>query len=525
MKVLVLDGVSEKAIAILRENGIQADVSATLPLDELIAKIPDYEGMIVRSQTKVTKEVIEAGAKLKIIGRAGVGVDNVDTEAATQRGIIVMNAPDGNTISTAEHTIAMLMSLARYIPQAHASLKAGQWDRKNFTGVEVNNKVLGVIGMGRIGTEVAKRMQAMGMSILAYDPFLTEDRAEKLGVKLATVEEIVVNSDFITVHTPLNADTKNLLNAEAFAKMKKGVRLVNCARGGIIDENALADAIEAGKVAGAALDVYPEEPPTNRRAIDLPQVVATPHLGASTHEAQVNVAIDVAIEMSKALKGDAFKNAVNIPAVRPEVLVVVKPYLALAEKLGNLITQLVGGRMDKVEVSYDGELAEYDLSSLTTLVMKGILQPVLDDEVNMVNAPILAKQRGIQISEKKNAAAVDYTNRITVKVQAGKDVRTVAGTLFRQGDERVVEIDGYYFEVVPHGYLLVITHSDKPGMIGKVGTILGEAGVNIAFMQVGRKDKSGKALMVLTVDSAVDKEVLAKVSTLTGIDEVRLVKL
>ncbi|HEX2953845.1 MAG TPA: phosphoglycerate dehydrogenase [Bacillota bacterium] len=525
MKVLVLDGVSEKAIAILRENGIQADVSPTLPLDELIAKIPEYEGMIVRSQTKVTKEVIEAGSNLKIIGRAGVGVDNVDKDAATQRGIIVMNAPDGNTISTAEHTIAMILSLSRNIPQAYASLKAGQWDRKSFVGVEVNNKVLGIIGMGRIGTEVAKRMMAMGMSILAYDPFLTEERAEKLGVKLATIDEIVTNSDYITVHTPLNAETKNLLNADAFAKMKKGVRVINCARGGIIDENALADAIEAGKVAGAAVDVYPEEPPTNRRLIDLPQVVATPHLGASTKEAQVNVAIDVAIEMSKALKGEAFKNAVNIPAVRPEVLAVVKPYFSLAEKLGALIIQLEG-KIQKVEIGYNGELAEYDLSSLTTLIMKGMLQSVLDDEVNMVNAPILAKQRGIKITEHKEPTATDYTNRITVKVQNDKgQSRTVAGTLFRQDDERVVEIDGYFFEVVPHGNLIVITHNDKPGMIGKVGNILGEAGVNIAFMQVGRKDQGGKAIMVLTIDNPVEDQVLAKLTALSDIDEAKLVKL
>jgi D-3-phosphoglycerate dehydrogenase len=525
MKVLVLDGVSEKAIAILRENGIQADVSATLPLEELVAKIPEYDGMIVRSQTKVTKEVIEAGTNLKVIGRAGVGVDNVDKEAATQRGIIVMNAPDGNTISTAEHTIAMILSLSRNIPQACASLKSGKWDRKSFVGVEVNNKVLGIIGMGRIGTEVAKRMMAMGMSILAYDPFLTEERAEKLGVKLATIEEIVANSDYITVHTPLNNDTKDLLNAQAFAKMKKGVRIINCARGGIINENDLADAIEAGKVAGAAIDVYPEEPPTNRRLIDLPQVVSTPHLGASTHEAQVNVAIDVAVEMSKALKGEAFKNAVNIPAVRPEVLAVVKPYFSLAEKLGALITQLEG-RIRKVEIGYIGELAEYDLSSLTTLIMKGMLQPVLDDEVNMVNAPVLAKQRGIKITERKEPAAKDYTNRIIVKVENDKgETRTVAGTLFRQGDERVVEIDGYFFEVVPHGNLIVIYHNDKPGLIGKVGNIIGEAGVNIAFMQVGRKAQGGKAIMVLTVDNPISQEVVAKLDALSDVDDTKVVKL
>lgn len=525
MKVLVLDGVSEKAINILRENGIQADVSATLPLPELLEKIPDYEGVIVRSQTKVSAEVIQAGTKLKIIGRAGVGVDNVDVEAATQRGIVVMNAPDGNTISTAEHSIAMMLSLSRYIPQAHASMKKGEWDRKSFTGVEVKDKTLGIIGMGRIGTEVAKRMQAMGMDILAYDPFLTEERAEQLGVKLANLEELITKSDYITLHTPLTAETKGIINAAAIAKMKKGVRIVNCARGGLVDEVALAEAIEAGHVAGAAFDVYPTEPPTERRLIDLPQVVATPHLGASTKEAQINVAIDVAIEMSKALKGEPFKNAVNIPAVRPEVMAVVKPFFALAEKLGLLITQLVGGRIEKVEISYQGEIASYDLSSLTTIILKGMLQPTLDDEVNMVNAPILAKQRGIKVAEKKEAEAADYTNRITVTIKAGNETRTVAGTLFRQDDERVIEIDGYYFEVIPHGYLLIVSHTDKPGLIGKVGTMLGDAGINIAFMQVGRKDQGGKAIMVMTVDNPVVDDVLKKLGTTEGVSDARLVKL
>lgn len=525
MKVLVLDGVSEKAIAILRENGIQADVSATLPLPELLEKIPDYEGVIVRSQTKVTAEVIHAGVKLKIIGRAGVGVDNVDVEAATQRGIVVMNAPDGNTISTAEHSIAMMLSLSRYIPQAHASMKKGEWDRKSFTGVEVKDKTLGIIGMGRIGTEVAKRMQAMGMDILAFDPFLTEERAEQLGVTLATLDELITKSDYITLHTPLTAETKGIINAAAIAKMKKGVRIVNCARGGLVDEIALAEAIESGHVAGAAFDVYPTEPPTERCLIDLPQVVTTPHLGASTKEAQVNVAIDVAIEMSKALKGEAFKNAVNIPAVRPEVMAVVKPFFSLAEKLGLLITQLVGGRIEKVEIGYQGEIAGYDLSSLTTIILKGMLQPMLDDEVNMVNAPILAKQRGIKVSEKKEAEAKDYTNRIVVSVKTGNETRTVAGTLFRQDDERVIEIDGYYFEVIPHGYLLIVSHTDKPGLIGKVGTILGDAGVNIAFMQVGRKDQGGKAIMVMTVDNPVAEDVLKKLGATEGISDARLVKL
>jgi len=354
MKVLVLDNVSEKAVAVLKENGIEADVSPTLPLEELCAKIPAYDGMIVRSQTKVTAEVIDAAKNMKVIGRAGVGVDNIDVNAATRKGIIVMNAPDGNTISTAEHTVAMIMALARNVPQAHASLKEGKWDRKKYTGVEVNGKTLGIIGMGRIGTEVARRMQGMGMNILVMDPFLTTEKATMTGVRLVDLDTLLAEADFITIHTPLTAETKGLINAENLKKVKKGVRIINCAGGGIVDENALADAIEAGVVAGAALDVYSEEPPTNRRLIELPQVVVTPHLGASTAEAQVNVAVDVAVEMSRALKGEPFKNAVNIPSVRPEVLNALRPYFSLAEKLGMLAIQLVDGRLERVEVEYSG---------------------------------------------------------------------------------------------------------------------------------------------------------------------------
>lgn len=518
MKVLVLDNVSDKAVAILREQGIEADVSPTLPEEELIAKIPSYDGMIVRSQTKVNARVIAAATNLKVIGRAGVGVDNVDLDAATNRGVIVLNAPDGNTISTAEHAIAMIMALARNIPQAHSTLKAGRWDRKSFTGVEINGKTLGIIGMGRIGTEVAKRMQAMGMAILALDPFLTEEKAAKLGVRLVTLDELLAAADFITFHTPLTKETKGLLNAETLKRTKPGVRIVNCARGGIIDEEALADAIEAGQVAGAALDVFDEEPPSNRRLIDLPQVVVTPHLGASTAEAQVNVAIDVAVEMAKVLKEEPFKNAVNLPTVRPEVMKVLAPYFPLAEKLGSLVGQLTEGRIKRVEVEYSGEIAEYDLNPLTTLVVEGLLKPILNGEVNMVNARVLAKQRGIRIAELKEASDSDYNNKIRVKTISDQGERVVAGTFFRRNDQRVVEIDGYHFEVVPHGHLLIAAHQDKPGIIGQVGSILGAAGINIAYMQVGRKEEGGPAIMVLTVDHEIPAAVLAQIQEVEGIE-------
>ena len=525
MKVLILDGVAEAGVAVLKEAGLETDIKGTPGKDELIAMLGDYEAMIVRSQTKVTAEVIAAGTKLKVIGRAGVGVDNVDVPAATLRGIIVMNAPDGNTIATSEHTVAMIMALSRNIPAAVASLKEGKWDRKSFTGVEVRDKTLGIIGLGRIGTEVARRMQVMGMTILGYDPFLTEERAEKLGIRQATVDEIITESDYITVHTPLAPETKGLLGAQAMARMKKGVRLINCARGGIIDEAALAAAIKTGQVAGAAIDVYNEEPPLNRELIELPQVVCTPHLGASTAEAQINVAIDVAKEMAKALRGESFKNAVNIPAVRPEVLAVLKPYLPLAEKIGSLLAQLDGGRIGKLEASYLGEIAAYDLAPLTTSLLTGFLRPILSDEVNLVNAPLLAKERGLKVVENKAAAPEDYTSLIRVKVQTERGARTVAGTLFRQNEERIVEIDGYYFEVVPTGYMLIAPHQDKPGVIGKVGTIMGDAGVNIAYMQVGRKTAGGRAVMVLSVDNAVPTEILDRLAKVDGVEEAILVKL
>jgi D-3-phosphoglycerate dehydrogenase len=525
MKVLVLDNVSEQAVAVLRENGIQADISPTLPEEELMEKISSYEGVIVRSQTKITAQVINAGKNLKVIGRAGVGVDNVDVEAATNKGVIVLNAPDGNTISTAEHTVGMIMALARRIPQAHCTLKEGRWERKSFTGVEVYGKGLGIIGMGRIGTEVAKRMMAMGMTILAFDPFLTEDKAVKLGVRLVSLDELLAEADFITVHTPLTKETSGILNADSLRRVKKGVRIINCARGGIVDEEALAEAIEEGRVVGAAIDVFVSEPPTNQRLVNLPQVVVTPHLGASTAEAQVNVAIDVALEISKVLKEEPFKNAVNIPTLRPEVMKILSPYFSLAEKLGYFIAQLVEGRIKGVEIEYSGEITDYDLTPLTTLVIEGLLKLPLNGEVNIVNARVLAKQRGLRISERKETIDHDYNNKIRVTALTDRGERVVAGTLFRRNDQRVVEIDGYHFEVVPHGHLLIAPHNDEPGIIGQVGTILGEAGINIAYMQVGRKEAGGLAMMVLTVDNEIPAEVLAKIRGVKGVHNPSQVRL
>lgn len=501
-KVLVSDPITPAGVELLKQAGFEVEVKTDHTKEELIAKIKNYDALIVRSQTKVGSDVIEAADNLKVIGRAGVGVDNVDVEAATKKGIIVLNAPDGNTISTAELTIAMMLALARNIPQAHASLKSGAWDRKSFTGVEISGKTLGIVGMGRIGTEVAKRMLAMNMTVLAYDPFLTTDKAESLGIKLVDLDTIITQSDFITVHTPLTPETKGLFGAKEFARMKKGVRLINCARGGIYDEAALAEAIKNGHVAGAAIDVFPEEPPTDRTLIDQPQTVVTPHLGASTKEAQENVAVDVAIEVIKVLKGESFKNAVNLPPLRPEVRTAIQPFFSLMETLGKITGQLTNTGITKLEVSYMGEISKLETTYLSTLFIKGILQASLGDEVNPVNALYLAKERGIKVIEHKLPDVTGYSNLIRVTAATGTTTHTLAGTVIGTTGDRIVEIEGYHFDIVPSGNLVLIDHTDQPGVIGEVGTLIGQHGINIAAMQVGRKQQGGNALMVLNVDSA-----------------------
>lgn len=501
-KVLISDPITPAGIDLFKQAGFEVEVKTDHTQEELIAKIKNYDALIVRSQTKVSSDIIDAADNLKVIGRAGVGVDNVDVNAATKKGIIVLNAPDGNTISTAELTIAMLLAVARNIPQAHASLKGGAWDRKSFTGVEVSGKTLGIVGMGRIGTEVAKRMLAMNMTVLAFDPFLTVEKADSLGIQLVDLDRIITESDFITVHTPLTPETKGLFGAKEFARMKKGVRLVNCARGGIYDETALAEALKSGHIAGAAIDVYPEEPPTNRILIDQPQTVVTPHLGASTKEAQENVAVDVAIEVIKVLKGESFKNAVNLPPLRPEVRTAIQPFFTLMEALGKITGQLAQPGITKLEVSYLGEISKLETNYLSTLFLKGILQASLGDEVNPVNAIYLAKERGIKVTEHKLPDVTGYASLIKVTASTEKEIHTLAGTVIGAADNRIVEIEGYHFDMVPSGNLVLISHTDQPGVIGEVGTILGQHGINIATMQVGRKQQGGNALMVLNVDSA-----------------------
>ncbi|ACX51187.1 D-3-phosphoglycerate dehydrogenase [Ammonifex degensii KC4] len=525
-RVLVTDGVSPEGLKALTEApDVEVDFRPTLNEEELKEIIGEYDALIVRSATKVTAAVLEKARRLKIIGRAGVGVDNIDVKAATAKGIIVANAPGGNTVAAAEHTIGLMLSLARNIPEACARTKSGVWDRKSFMGVELRGKVLGIIGLGRIGSEVAKRAQAMEMKIIAYDPYIPEERARDLRVKLVPLDTLLQEADFITIHIPLSKETYHLIDREAFVKMKPGVRLINCARGGIVDEEALYEALKEGKVAGAALDVFEKEPVTSHPLFSLPNVVVTPHLGASTVEAQLAVAEVIAQEVLTALRGGFVRHAVNLPYLRPEVLPVVGPFLPLAEKLGLFAAQLVSGRINQVEVNYSGEIARYDTSLLNTAVLKGVLSVALQDTINYVNAPEVAKQRGIKVKETKQEREEEYVNLISVKVEAPEGEHTVAGTLVRGKEPRVVEIDGYRVDAVPEGYVLFIPHLDRPRIIGRIGTLIGAHDINIAAMQVGRKEIGGKAIMLLSVDSPVPEETLREIAKVENVLDVKMLYL
>ncbi|KZE55423.1 D-3-phosphoglycerate dehydrogenase [Brevibacillus parabrevis] len=525
-KVLITDPLSEFGIQqLLDAEDVEVVRKTNLSPAELLEIIGDYDALLVRSQTQVTAEVLQAGKNLKAVGRAGVGVDNIDIAAATQAGIPVINAPDGNTISTAEHSFAMLMAVARNIPQAHKKLVDGTWDRKSFQGVELNKKVLGVVGMGRIGSEVAKRAKAFGMIVMGFDPFMTEERAQKMGVIHATVDDICRQADFITVHTPLTKETRHIISTREFAKMKEGVRLINCARGGIIDEKALYEAITSGKVAGAALDVFEEEPPVDNPLVGLPQVVTTPHLGASTVEAQENVAVDVSEEILKVLRGEPFKNAVNLPSIPAHVMEKVQPYFQLGEKLGHFLAQVTVGSISEVAIKYSGELTDVDTSPLTRTVLKGVLSFRLGEVANYVNAPLLAKVRDITVTEQKTAQNKGFTNLLTVSLKTTQETRTVAGTRLNGYGARIVKIDEFAIDVAPEGYLLYIHHNDRPGVIGRVGSILGENSVNIATMQVGRRDVGGDAIMMLSVDKPLTPELLDTMGELAEVKSVTQIEL
>ncbi|HEY2492864.1 MAG TPA: phosphoglycerate dehydrogenase [Paenibacillus sp.] len=520
-KVLVSDPISDLGIQQLMDASDVTVVKQTgLSEDELVAIIGEYDALLVRSQTRVTERIMTAGTNLKVIGRAGVGVDNIDLEAATKRGIIVINAPDGNTITTCEHTFAMMMALARHIPQAYAKTINGTWDRKTFIGVELNNKTLGVMGMGRIGSEVAKRAKAFGMNILAYDPFLNEERAEKMEVKLASVDDIVRGADFITVHTPLTPETRHMISRPQFEVMKKGMRIVNCARGGVVDEYALVEAINEGIVAGAAFDVFEHEPPqADHPFLSHPQIIVTPHLGASTIEAQENVAIDVSGEVLHILRNEPFKNAVNIPPVAPSVMNKLQPYFSLGEKLGRFAAQITTQAVSEIQVDYAGDLSDVDTLPLTRYIIKGVLSHHLGSEVNIVNCTHLAKTRDVNVVVSKAPKTKGFTNLISVTLKTQNDQDSlVAGTLLQGYGERIVLLGKFPVDIAPAGHQILISHNDKAGTIGKVGTLLGQNDVNIASMQVGRKIVGGEAIMILTVDKEVPKNVLIQLAAVQEIN-------
>lgn len=526
-KILISDPISKDGLKkLLEADDIELDINTDLSPEELKNKIGEYHGLLVRSQTKVTEEIIKNAKNLQVIGRAGVGVDNIDINAATERGIAVINAPDGNTISTTEHSFAMIMAMARWIPQAHSDLKEKIWNRKKYVGVEVNNKILGIIGMGRIGTEIAKRAKAFNMKVYAYDPFATKESAEKIGIKLTTFEELLQQSDFITIHTPLTKDTKYLISKDEFQLMKKGVRIANCARGGIIKEEDLIEAINEEIVAVAALDVYENEPPLDSPLLENLNIITTPHLGASTKEAQLNVAIDVSEEVYNYLMDKPFKNTINMPSLTSEVLEHVKPFIALTEKLGVFTSNIISGAIKKIEINYYGDIVEGEMDLLTRNVLKGILRKYLGfSEVNDVNATILAKSRNIEVVEMRSSKAHGFTNLITVKLISDKEERFISGTLLNGYGPRVVNYNGFTVDVIPEGHLIITEHIDVPGIIGKFGTILGDENINIGTMQVSRDSESGNAIAILGVDKEVEDSILEKLNKVKNINNTYYVEL
>jgi len=527
MRILVSDSLSEEGLKILKDvKEFQVDVKTELKPEVLKEVIKDYDALIVRSATKVTKEIIDAGTKLKVIGRAGAGLDNVDLEAATQKGIIVMNTPGGNTISTAEHTMSMILALSRNIPQANASMKKGEWKRSKFMGVELYNKSLGIIGLGRIGKEVARRALSFGMKVLAYDPFLSREVAESLGIETVELKDLFAKSDYITVHTPMTEETKHMISTGEFAQMKNSARIINCARGGIIDEAALANALKEGRIAGAGIDVFEKEPPApDCELLKLDNVITTCHLGASTEEAQVNVAIEVAEVVRDALLGKGIRNAANYPSLDSEVYKILQPYIALAEKMGEFSSQLAEGRFQEANINYSGEINRYDLSPLTMGLVKGILSPILKETVNFINATAQAKERGIKIKEVKSSKEEEFVTSIQLEIKTDKGAKKIVGTLSPNKQPRIVKIDAYYVELSPSGEMIVIQNWDRPGIIGNLGTLLGKQNINIASMTFGREKPGGKAISVLNVDSPISSEVLEKIKKMENILEVKVIKL
>ncbi len=521
MKVLISDNLGEIGIQMLqREEGIDVDIKTGLSPEALKAEIAPYDGLVIRSATKVTEDLLDAAENLKIIGRAGIGLDNVDIPAATKRGIVVMNTPGGNVVTTAEHTIAMMMALTRNIPRGTATLKAGKWEKKKLQGRELFNKTLGVIGFGKIGSIVADRARGLKMKVIVHDPFVNPDRVEKAGFRPVEMAELLETSDYITVHVPKLKETTGILNHESFEHVKEGVMVINCARGGIVDEKALYDAIVSGRVAGAALDVFETEPPGDNPLLKLDQVVCTPHLGASTREAQSNVAAAVAEQMIAFLKEGTIINAVNVPSVTGELLEKLSPFLTCAEKIGALQAQLVCGAVKEVAIEYAGDFQGLDLTPVTAAVLKGLLARHIKDDVNFVNAPVLARERGIRVSEATTAESEDYLNLITVRVTTTDMTNSVAGTIFGKHSLRIVKINTFRLEMIPSGHLALIHNIDKPGSIGQIGTVLGKHDINIGKMQVGQEEEGDRNIIFLSTDTPIPPDVQEELRQLSLVQTV-----
>ena len=521
-RVLISDALSPAAVAIFKERGVEVDFQPDLgkDKDKLAAIIGDYDGLTIRSATKVTAKILEHATRLKVIGRAGIGVDNVDIPAATQKGVIVMNTPFGNSITTAEHAIAMMFALARQIPSADTSTQAGKWEKNRFMGVEITAKTLGIIGCGNIGAIVADRAIGLHMRVIAFDPFLSPERALDLGVEKVELEELLARADIITLHTPLTAQTKNILSADNLARTKKGVRIINCARGGLVDEHALRALLDTGHIAGAAFDVFAEEPATSNILFGHPNVVCTPHLGAATTEAQENVALQVAEQMSDYLMRGAISNAVNFPSITAEEAPKLRPFIALAEKLGSFAGQLTDSGLKEIRITYQGDVASLKIKALTASAIAGVLRPALQD-VNVVSAPVVAKERGIVIEETVREEEGDYESLITLEVVTDELSRSVSGTVFHDGKPRIVDIKGIKVDAEFGPSMIYVTNEDKPGFIGRFASLLGNAGVNIATFALGRDAEGGSAIALVEIDGATPPHILQGVQRLPGVKQAR----
>jgi len=525
MKVLVTEPLASEGMDILRKQ-IELDIKLGLGPEELIATIGEYEALMVRSETRVTRDVIEAGKKLQVIARAGVGVDNIDLDAATRKGIVVVNAPAANTVSAAEHAIALMFALARHLPQAHAHLKAGQWLRQNFVGIELRDKTVGIVGLGNVGSEVARRAQGLQMRIIAHDPFVSPEYANNLGAELVSLEDLLRQSDFITLHVPLSTQATGLIGAKELSLVKPTVRIVNCARGGLINEQALAEAVNEGRVAGAAVDVFSQEPPpADNPLLNNERIIVTPHLGASTEEAQAGVSVDAAEQVIAVLNGRPARYAVNAPLIPPETLSFLGPFFNVASTVGRAVAQLAEGQASSIDIVYDGEIANYDITTLKAAVIGGLLEGISEERINIVNANVIAQRRGLRIAEHKTPTCENYASLLTVSVTTSAGATTVAATVLRN-EVHIVRVDDYWIDLVPKGgYLMFSDHRDRPGLIGAVGTLTGNAGINISSMQVGRLQARGRALMVLELDEPLGEEQIQQILSIPDVYMVKVVKL